>query len=126
MTALRRFFSRLVAVVQPRTHDREIDDEIASHLEEATDDYVARGLSREDARLVAMRDFGGITQTKQIHRDVRSFTWPGNVRRDLKYAFRRRSVCPAAFWRSRSRWPSHHHDILNTAAEIVGIVPRVG
>ena len=49
MSALRRFVSRLAAVAQTGRHDREIDDEIASHLEEAADEYVARGLSREDA-----------------------------------------------------------------------------
>ena len=89
MNALRTFVSRLAALARSRKHDREIDDEIASHLEEATDEYVARGLSREDARFAATRDFGGITQTKQIHREVRSFTWPDNVRQDLKYSFRR-------------------------------------
>jgi predicted permease len=89
MKALRTFVSRLAAVARSRKHDREIDDEIASHLEEATDEYVARGLSREDAQLAAARDFGGITQAKEIHREVRSFTWPDYVRQDLKYAFRR-------------------------------------
>jgi predicted permease len=89
MTAVRRFLSRLAAVVQPRTHNREIDDEIASHLEEATDEYVARGLSRENARLRAARDFGGITQAKQVHREMRSFMWPDNLRQDVKYSFRR-------------------------------------
>jgi predicted permease len=89
MKALRTFVRRLAAFVRSRKHDREIDDEIASHLEEATDEYVARGLSREDARCAAARDFGGIAQAKQIHREVRSFTWPDNVRQDLKYSFRR-------------------------------------
>jgi predicted permease len=89
MTALRTFLSRLAAVAQSRKHDREIEDEIASHLEEATDEYVARGLSREDARLAAARDFGGITQAKQIHREMRSFTWPDTLRQDVKYSFRR-------------------------------------
>jgi predicted permease len=89
MTALRTFVSRLAAVVRSRQHDREIDDEIASHLEEATDEYVARGLSRENARLAAARDFGGLTQAKQLYREVRSFTWPDNVRLDVKYSFRR-------------------------------------
>src|SRR6266487_1030430 len=88
MKALRTFVSRLVAVVRSRKHDREMDDEIASHLEEATDEYVARGLSREDAGLAAARDFGGLTQAKQIYREVRSFTWPDNVRQDVKYSFR--------------------------------------
>jgi predicted permease len=89
MKALRTFVSRLMAVGRSRTHDRAIDEEIASHLEEATDEYVARGLSREDARLAAARDFGGITQTKQIHREIRSFMWPDAVRQDSKYSVRR-------------------------------------
>jgi len=89
MKALRTFICRLAALTRSRQHDREIDDEIASHLEEATDEYVARGLSREDARLAAARDFGGITQAKQIHREVRSLTWPEDVRQDVKYAVRR-------------------------------------
>jgi predicted permease len=86
---LRAFVSRLAALARSRQHDREIDAEIASHLEEAADEYVARGLSREDARLAAARDFGGITQAKQIHRELRTFTWPDSVRQDLKYSFRR-------------------------------------
>ena len=66
-----------------------MDDEIASHLEEAADDYVARGLSREEARLAAIRDFGGIAQAKEAHREVRAITWPDDVRQDVKYAVRR-------------------------------------
>jgi predicted permease len=89
VTALRMLVSRLAALARWRTHEREIDDEIASHLEEAADEYVARGLAREDARLAAARDFGGITQTKQVHREVRSFVWPANVRQDVKYSIRR-------------------------------------
>lgn len=45
MKALHTFVSRLAALARSRTHDCEIDDEISSHLEEATDEYVARGLS---------------------------------------------------------------------------------
>ena len=52
--------------------DRELDDEIRSHLAEATDDYIARGLSPEDARFAAMRDFGGVTQVTQVHREMRA------------------------------------------------------
>src|SRR5436190_591744 len=89
MKALRAFVCRLATFTRSRQHDREIDDEIASHLEEAADEYVARGLSRADARLAAARDFGGITQAKQIHREVRSFRWPADVRQDVEYAFRR-------------------------------------
>jgi putative ABC transport system permease protein len=51
--------------------DRDLDTEIAAHLAEAVDDYVARGLDPEAARLAALRDFGGVTQVKQVHREMR-------------------------------------------------------
>ena len=83
------FVSRLAALARSRRHDREIDDEITSHLEEATDEHILRGLSREEARRAALRDFGGIAKTKQIYREVRSFTWPEDLRQDLTYSIRR-------------------------------------
>ena len=55
--------------------DRDLDNEIAAHLAEAVDDYVARGLGPEEARLAALRDFGGVTQVKQVHREMRGFTF---------------------------------------------------
>jgi ABC-type antimicrobial peptide transport system permease subunit len=50
MTRLRIFLYQLWALVRSRQLDREIDDEIASHLAEATQEYVQRGLSPEEAR----------------------------------------------------------------------------
>ena len=43
MTRLRIFLFRLSALVRSRQMDREIDDEITSHLAEATEEYVAAG-----------------------------------------------------------------------------------
>jgi putative ABC transport system permease protein len=51
--------------------DRDLDNEIDAHLAEAAEDYVARGLSPQDARHAALRDFGGVTQVKQVHREMR-------------------------------------------------------
>ena len=55
--------------------DRDLDDEVAGHLAEAADDYVARGLSPQEARDAALRDFGGVTQVKQVHREMRRLTF---------------------------------------------------
>jgi hypothetical protein len=55
--------------------DRDLDREIAAHLAESVDDYAARGLGPEEARLAALRDFGGVTQVKQVHREMRGFTF---------------------------------------------------
>ena len=46
-----------------------------AHLAEAVDEYVARGLSAKDARYAALRDFGGVTQIKPVHREMRGFTF---------------------------------------------------
>jgi putative ABC transport system permease protein len=68
--------------------DRDLDDEIASHLAEAEEEYIQQGLSPEDAHWAALRSFGGVTQTKEIHRQVRSFMWLDDLRQDLRYALR--------------------------------------
>jgi putative ABC transport system permease protein len=51
--------------------ERDLDDEVETHLAEAAADYVARGMSPTEARYAALRDFGGVTQVKQVHREMR-------------------------------------------------------
>jgi len=76
MTRLRIFLSRLWVFVRHRQMDRDIDEEIAGHLGEAADEYIQRGLSPEDARLAALRSFGGVTRSKEIYRQAsRSRGW---------------------------------------------------
>ena len=47
MTRLRILLFRLRALRRSRQLDRDIDDEIASHLAEAADEYTRQGLSPE-------------------------------------------------------------------------------
>jgi putative ABC transport system permease protein len=68
--------------------DRDMDEEIASHLAEAKDEYIQQGLSPEDAHRAALRSFGGVTQARQVHRQVRSFAWLDDFRQDLRFAIR--------------------------------------
>ena len=88
MTRLQILLFRLRALLRSRQLDRDIDDEIASHLAEATDEYIRQGLSPEDARRAARRSFGGVTQALEVHREVRSFMWLEDLRRDLRHALR--------------------------------------
>ena len=48
----------------------EVDDELAFHLQQEIDANIARGLSPAEARRVALRDLGGVTQTAEAVRDV--------------------------------------------------------
>lgn len=45
----------LRAVLQCRRLEREMQDEMAAHLARATERFVARGMSYDDARLAAAR-----------------------------------------------------------------------
>src|SRR5512145_1147155 len=88
MTRLRIFLFRLWALVRSRQMDREIEDEITGHLAEATEEYVQQGLSPEEARRAALRRFGGVPQTKEVYRQVRSFMWLEELARDVRYGLR--------------------------------------
>ena len=88
MSRVTAFLRRVYALLHPRHIDRDLDEEIAAHLAEAEEEYVQQGLSPPHARLAALRDFGGVTHTRERHRDVRSFVWLENAWRDLRYGSR--------------------------------------
>ncbi len=81
----RSIAARLLALFRGRKLDRELDDEILAHLELAEHEALAAGLSPEEARQSARRNFGGIEEMKEDHRDRRSVRWMDNLRRDLRY-----------------------------------------
>src|SRR4030095_5947346 len=92
---LRTFVVRLRALLRSRQMAREIDDEIAGHLAEATDEYIRRGLSPEEARRAALRSFGGVTQAREAYREVQSFMWLEDLSRDVRHALRTLRKSPA-------------------------------
>ncbi len=80
-----RAWARLWALLRKQRFERELDDDIRAHLELAEEDAVARGLSREAARLEARRRFGAIEQMKEEHRDRRGIRWLDMLIRDFRY-----------------------------------------
>ena len=89
MAGVRRGIRRLLASLRSRRMDDDLRDEIASHLAEATDEYVRRGLA-PDGRARARRSaaFGGVAQIEEVHRDVRSFRLVDDLRQDLRHTRR--------------------------------------
>ncbi len=88
MARLRRFLSRLRSVFRPFEAEADLAREVDSHLRLMEDDFERQGFTPEQARLAARRKFGGVEQTKDRHRDARSFVWMDDVRRDINYAVR--------------------------------------
>jgi putative ABC transport system permease protein len=62
--------------------------EIESHLEQATQDYIAGGMPPEEARLRARREFGGIDLAKEELRDTRSLRWLEDFLQDARFTLR--------------------------------------
>jgi hypothetical protein len=75
--------------------DRDVDDEIASHLAEARDEFIQRGLSPEDAHAAALRSDGGVTQTQEVYRQIGSLMWLEDWARDWRHALRTLRRSPA-------------------------------
>jgi putative ABC transport system permease protein len=84
----RLLLRQLLAVFRSRRLDRELEGEMAAHLELAERDAIAAGLSPEDARRAARRDFGSIERIREEHRDRRSVRWIENLGKDLRYGLR--------------------------------------
>src|SRR5437870_13581639 len=68
--------------------DQELDDELRDHLERKTQEYVAQGMTQEEARRRARLDLEGIEQTKEKCRDARRVNWIQDFVQDLHYGLR--------------------------------------
>ncbi len=88
MSRLRRAFGRIRAFFGKRRLDRELEAELAAHLDLAIDDYIERGLSPEEARRAALVHFGGMQQAREKQREARGLMSLDIFLQDLKYTFR--------------------------------------
>src|SRR5882762_7778177 len=68
--------------------DQELDDELRDHLERKTEEYVAQGMTQEEAHRRARLDLGGIEQTKERCRDTRRVNWIQDFVQDLRFGLR--------------------------------------
>jgi predicted permease len=82
-----RLVASLRGLLRRRRIDGEIAEELADHLEREIEAHRLRGLSLEEARRLALRDLGGLTQTTESTRAVRA-TWLDTAWRDLTHAAR--------------------------------------
>jgi putative ABC transport system permease protein len=79
---------RLRSLLRREQADQELDGELREHLERATEEFIATGMTAEEARRRARLDLGGIEQTKEKCRDTRQVSWIQDFVQDLVYALR--------------------------------------
>jgi predicted permease len=85
---VKTLLSRFAALFRHRHIDRDLDDELETHIAMLTEENVRNGMTREEARDAARRSFGGIEQIKEAYRDRRTLPAIETVLKDLRYAAR--------------------------------------
>ena len=77
-----------MALFRGRRLEDDLDSEMRSHLEMAIEQNLRKGMSVEDARHEALRDFGGVDRIKEMYRDQRGLPLIETTLRDLRFGVR--------------------------------------
>ena len=88
-----RFIRRVLALFRWRSRDRDMEREMAFHVDSLARDYARDGLSDVDAQRAARRQFGNLTRLKERGHDERTMRLAEDVTRDVRHAAR-------GLWRS--------------------------
>jgi putative ABC transport system permease protein len=89
------WYHRILNVFRSARISREIDREMAFHIAERRDALIATGMSEDEARQLARRQFGNPTALGERARAADIFDWLQSVVGDVRYALRALARSPA-------------------------------
>jgi macrolide transport system ATP-binding/permease protein len=92
---LRAWLLRFKGLFSKDTRERELADEIESHLKMHIDDNIRAGMSPQEARRVAVMKLGGVDQTKEAYRDRATIPLVESALQDLRFTLRQLRKNPA-------------------------------
>jgi predicted permease len=90
---LKEWLTRLRFLISPKPN-REIDDELQFHIERQVQEYIATGMTPQEARRKAVIAFGGIESARAQSHEQRPGFFFGTLRRDANYALRQLRKTP--------------------------------
>ena len=88
MRWLRGWFIRLGSAFARDSRDRELADELESHVQMHIEDNLRRGMNPQEARREALMKLGGVTQTAESYRERRGVPVIETLLQDLRFAAR--------------------------------------
>jgi putative ABC transport system permease protein len=88
MTRLRVVISRFVGLFRKRRLERDLDEDVRTHIEMLTEENLRKGMTPEDARYAALREFGGVEQIKEECRDSWTVRFINELAQDIRYGLR--------------------------------------
>ena len=81
------WYRKLIATVRPAAMDNALDDEFTTHREQRIDEFVAQGMSAQQARRAAALLFGNDTAMRESTRERDVLVWLDGLQ-DVRYALR--------------------------------------
>src|SRR6266536_1782637 len=88
MPRLRAWFCRLFGLLLKRRRESDMAEEMQHHVNLLIERNVAKGMSANEARTAALRQFGGLEQAKEIAREQRIWKWADEFLQDLRFGGR--------------------------------------
>jgi putative ABC transport system permease protein len=88
MSSLRAWCLRFTGLLGKERKDREIAEELDSHLQFHIEDNLRSGMSPKQARRDALVKLGGVEQTKEKYRERRSLPFVESFLQDLRFGVR--------------------------------------
>ena len=88
MPRLHAWFHRLLGLFRKKNREAEMAEEIQQHVDLLTERNIAAGMSPDEARHAALREFGGVEQIKESAREQRISIWLDQIWQDLHFGAR--------------------------------------
>jgi len=88
LNRLRTASARVLGAFSKRRRDRDLDEELGSHLDALIEEKSRQGMAPDQAKYAAQREFGGLQQTKEVYRDQRGLPFLDALLQDLRFALR--------------------------------------
>jgi predicted permease len=88
MRRLRAWLMRIAGLFNAGRTDRELSDELRSHIEMHTEDNLRQGMNPAEARRDALIKLAGVDATKERYRDRRGIPWLEALMKDARFGVR--------------------------------------
>lgn len=86
MRSLRAWIARVAGLFDGKRRDRDLRDELDSHLQLHIDDNIRAGMTPDEARRMALVKFGAFEGAKEEYRDRRGLPFVETTAKDLRQA----------------------------------------
>ncbi len=88
MTLSKKLQSRVAALFRKEKLDAEVEEELQGHIDLRTERNIAEGMTPEQARGAALKQFGWTESIKEISRERRGVSWIEHFFQDVRFGSR--------------------------------------